>query len=74
MGPEVTFHSTRHSAITKDGKRIWIVRLTNYEDGWSYEYIYNSTIYSKQPDDDKIIKQKMDDKQYTLQLVGGSRA
>jgi hypothetical protein len=29
---------------------------------------------SKQPDDDLIIKQKMDEKQITLQLVGGGKA
>ena len=74
MGDDVTFHSTRHSAITKMEREFGlsasqIMRMVGHRNiSTTQRYI------SKQPDDDKIIKQKMDDKQYTLQLVGGSRA
>lgn len=74
LGPEVTFHSTRHFAITKMEREFGlstsqIMRMVGHTNiSTTQKYI------SKQPDDDLIIKQKMDEKQITLQLVGGGKA
>lgn len=74
LGPEVTFHSTRHSAITNMEREFGlsafqIMRMVGHNN-ISTTQRYMST----PPDDDHNIHQRMAEKQLPLRLVGGSRA
>lgn len=73
IGPEVTFHSTRHTAITNMEREYGlsvsqIQRMVGHSSP-----VTTSRYISTPPDDDKIINEKLNAKQIPLRLVGGMK-